>query len=197
MQVQHLKQRNAGDDDLDPLCEDIYAHSPMHSSPTSIPAITPAWYKEHLSRDAASRLLKHREVGSFVVRRSAKRDCFALSLTVPPKSSAANVNNIMEHQPSQHSTGKQHKVVHYLIEQTNKEFFRIKGFGKEFQTLQALVTHHSVMKEKLPVALRLERTHNADLMNNNDNHSRRIEDYDDFEDLEELIRELNLGRSLL
>lgn len=174
---------SCNDDDQSPLCEDIYAHLALQSNPASIPittaTTTPIWYREFLSRDGAKRLLKFKEEGSFIVRKSAKRDCFALSLVVVPSKPSV-------------SRSKQAKVIHYLIEQTSLAGFRIKGFEKEFQSLQALVTHHSVMKEKLPVVLRLERSKENLEMNNN--HLKRVEDYDNFEDLDSLIKQLNLSQ---
>lgn len=171
---------SCSDEDCNPLFNDTCIHLPLHSSPTSVTASTPIWFKEYLSRDGAKKVLKMREEGSFVVRKSAKRDCFALSIVVPLN------------QPESLKKNKQTKVVHYLIESIHSGF-RIKGFGKEFQSLQALVTHHSVMKEKLPVVLRLDRSKEENVEINN-NHQKRIDDYDDLENLDKLIKGLNLSQ---
>ncbi|KAK6738315.1 hypothetical protein RB195_020433 [Necator americanus] len=78
-------------------------------------------------------LLSHCE-GAFVVRYSeSKRRCLALSVRVPPTHNPACIS-------------------HYLIIR-NQYGYRIKSCEKHFPSLQMLITHHSVMPEKLPVAL--------------------------------------------
>ncbi|GIY79090.1 hypothetical protein CEXT_139051 [Caerostris extrusa] len=57
--------------------------------------------------------------------------------------------------------GSFHRIAHYLILQTNKGY-KIKGFTKEFKSLKALITHHSVMPELLPCPLNLSREHTRD-----------------------------------
>ncbi|XP_045535056.1 src-like-adapter 2 [Papilio machaon] len=81
-------------------------------------------------------------VGAFLVRASTtQRGCLALSLRVPRDFA-------------------HHGIAHYLILRTPKGY-KIKGFTKEFASLSALVTHHSVMPELLPVPLRLPRAPRA------------------------------------
>ncbi|KJH48854.1 SH2 domain protein [Dictyocaulus viviparus] len=78
-------------------------------------------------------LLSHSE-GAFVVRYSeSKRQCLALSVRVPPTHNPACIS-------------------HYLIVR-NQNGYRIKSCDKHFPSLQMLITHHSVMPEKLPVKL--------------------------------------------
>lgn len=40
-------------------------------------------------------------------------------------------------------------------------FARAQGFNKEFSSLRALITHHSVMPEQLPVPLEMPRPASA------------------------------------
>lgn len=134
----------------------------MYTSTPSLPATPTTWFNESLSRDAAIHALKTKEVGSFYVRKSAKAEhCYALSLTVADS-----------------------KVQHYLIQQTEAGY-RIKGCSKEFFTLQALVTHHSVMKEKLPVPLLLRRDYG-------DKQKRKVKDYESIESLDKILDEMRL-----
>jgi len=73
-----------------------------------------------------------------MVRESTtKHGCYALSLRVPRDFQVSG-------------------IAHYLILQTAKGY-RIKGFTKEFSSLTALITHHSVMPELLPCTLSLSR----------------------------------------
>ncbi|CAI4230875.1 unnamed protein product [Auanema sp. JU1783] len=78
-------------------------------------------------------LLSHPE-GAFVVRYSeSKKRCLALSVRVPQNYNASG-------------------IAHYLIIR-NEDGYRIKGFNKNFASLQMLVTHYSVLQEQLPVPL--------------------------------------------
>lgn len=96
------------------------------------------WFQAGIPREIALEILGHEPIGAFMVREStSKPGCYALSLRVP-----------REFQP----TG----IAHYLIMRTNKGY-KIKGFTKEFVTLTALITHHSVMPELLPCPLCLSR----------------------------------------
>lgn len=62
-------------------------------------------------------------------------------------------------------------LVHTLIA------FSMQGFNKEFSTLLALITHHSVMPEQLPVPLELPRPANMLA------RRRRLDDYELYESL--------------
>lgn len=96
------------------------------------------WFQAGIPREITLEVLGQEPVGAFMVREStSKPGCYALSLRVP-----------RDFQP----TG----IAHYLIMRTNKGF-KIKGFTKEFSTLTALITHHSVMPELLPCTLSLNR----------------------------------------
>uniref|UniRef100_T1IJ98 SH2 domain-containing protein n=1 Tax=Strigamia maritima TaxID=126957 RepID=T1IJ98_STRMM len=96
------------------------------------------WFQAGIPREIALEVLSQEPVGAFMVRESTtKPGCYALSLRVP-----------REFQPS--------GIAHYLIMKTNKGY-KIKGFTKEFTTLTALITHHSVMPELLPCPLSLSR----------------------------------------
>ncbi|CAJ0604844.1 unnamed protein product [Cylicocyclus nassatus] len=86
------------------------------------------------SRELLVRNLLSQCEGAFVVRYSeSKRRCLALSVRVPPTHNPACIS-------------------HYLIIR-NQSGYRIKSSDKHFPSLQMLITHHSVMPEKLPVAL--------------------------------------------
>ncbi|KAM3957836.1 SH2 domain-containing protein 5 [Aphomia sociella] len=96
------------------------------------------WFQQGIPREIALEVLSSQAVGAFLVRGSTTQaGCFALSVRVP-----------RDFQPS--------GIAHYLILRTPKGY-KIKGFTKEFTSLCALVTHHSVMPELLPVPLRLPR----------------------------------------
>ncbi|KFM60846.1 Tensin-3, partial [Stegodyphus mimosarum] len=95
-----------------------------------------AWFQAGIPREIALEVLAEKPEGSFIVRESTtKPGCYALSLRVPP---------------GRNPTG----IAHYLILHTNKGY-KIKGFTKEFSSLSALITHHSVMPELLPCPLSL------------------------------------------
>uniref|UniRef100_A0A182NQN3 SH2 domain-containing protein n=1 Tax=Anopheles dirus TaxID=7168 RepID=A0A182NQN3_9DIPT len=96
------------------------------------------WYHEDLPRSLSLQLLMDKLPGSFLVRKSATQpDCYALSLRVPP--------------------GSGPRIAHYLIVRTASDGYKIKGFQKEFSSLRALIVHHSVMPEALPVPLAVPR----------------------------------------
>ncbi|KAM7354996.1 EGFR adapter protein-like isoform 1-T3 [Cochliomyia hominivorax] len=94
------------------------------------------WFQAGIPRDISLEVLSKKNPGAFLVRQSnTKPGCFALSLRVPPPAP---------------------KVAHYLILRTPRGY-KIKGFTKEFSSLRALITHHSVMPELLPIPLSLPR----------------------------------------
>ncbi|XP_055609119.1 uncharacterized protein LOC129756302 [Uranotaenia lowii] len=98
------------------------------------------WYHEYLPHDFSLDTILCRTPGNFLVRKSNTHpDCYALSLQTP------NPNS---------------KIQHYRIIRTATQGFQIKGFHKEFSTLRALVVHHSVMPEALPIALAVPRPTN-------------------------------------
>ncbi|XP_035776341.1 uncharacterized protein LOC118458203 [Anopheles albimanus] len=101
------------------------------------------WYHENLPRNLSLELLADKQPGHFLVRKSTTQpDCYALSLRVPP------------------GTGT--RIAHYLIVRTATDGYKIKGFQKEFSSLRALIVHHSVMPEALPIPLAVPRP--ADLV---------------------------------
>ncbi|CAD0197332.1 unnamed protein product [Chrysodeixis includens] len=100
------------------------------------------WFQHGIPREIALEVLSSQAVGAFLVRGSTTQTgCFALSVRVPRDFTPAG-------------------IAHYLILRTPKGY-KIKGFTKEFTSLCALVTHHSVMPELLPVPLRLPRAARA------------------------------------
>ena len=67
----------------------------------------------------------------------------------------------------------------------------MQGFLKTHPSLTALITHHSVMPELLPVPLTLNR-HNPTFSNfDQDNED---EDYDTLTDFSQLMQDITLGR---
>ncbi|EDS28361.1 conserved hypothetical protein [Culex quinquefasciatus] len=120
-----------------------------------------SWFQAGLPREVSLEVLTQQQPGAFLVRRSTtKQGCFALSLRVPPPGP---------------------KVVHYLILKTERGY-KIKGFTKEFSSLRALITHHSVMPEMLPVPLSLPRPQNIPLK------CKRVDDYDSYSTLHEFSK---------
>lgn len=128
------------------------------------------WFQAGLPREISLEVLSRQSPGAFLVRQSStKPGCFALSLRVPPPAP---------------------KVAHYLILKTVRGYkikvcmpvppfaphriaitliqpppflsdpIAAQGFTKEFTSLRALITHHSVMPELLPVPLALARPQN-------------------------------------
>ncbi|XP_049286917.1 EGFR adapter protein-like [Anopheles funestus] len=121
-----------------------------------------SWFQAGLPRELSLEVLTQQSPGAFLVRRSTtKHGCFALSLRVPP--------------------GPGPKVVHYLIMKTERGY-KIKGFTKEFSSLRALITHHSVMPEMLPVPLSLPRPQNIPMK------CKHTDDYDTFSALNEFSK---------
>lgn len=114
------------------------------------------WFQAGISRQIALEVLQNETAGSFLVRKSnSKPGCYALSLRLqsPPGP----------------------KVAHYIIVRTATKGFKIKGFRKEFNTLSALITHHSVMPELLPLPLSLPRPKSAS--------RRNLDDFDSYDSL--------------
>ncbi|KAL5971016.1 SH2 domain-containing protein 5, partial [Taenia solium] len=110
-------------------------------TPTPVPLLmsrhpAPPWFQAYLPREVALELLMHEETGSFLVRDSVTQPgCWALSVRVP-----THVNCV--------------GITHYLI-QHSKHGVKLKGLDKEWPSLEALITHLTVMPEMLPCPLRL------------------------------------------
>lgn len=140
-----------------------------------------SWFHSGLPRQMSLEILAQQSPGDFIVRRSHnKNGSFTLSLRVP---------------------GTSHKIAHYLIVRTHRGY-KIKvssrqihskiysnfiltqilgqGFHKEFSSLRALITHHSVMPESLPVPLALPRPSNIN------RKCKNIDDYDTYARLKDL-----------
>ncbi|KAG8299053.1 hypothetical protein J6590_003021 [Homalodisca vitripennis] len=121
-------------------------------------------------------VLGQEPVGAFMVREStSKPGCFALSLRVP-----------REFQPL--------GIAHYLILRTNKGY-KIKGFTKEFSTLTALITHHSVMPELLPCPLSLSRYNPSFVKSDSNRDFADIDsdpDYNTLADFRKMMADLNV-----
>ncbi|XP_017489607.1 PREDICTED: tensin, partial [Rhagoletis zephyria] len=123
-----------------------------------------SWFQAGISRDIAVEVLNNKSPGAFLVRKStSKPGCYALTLRVPSPPGP--------------------KTANYIILRTTRGF-KIKGFRKEFSTLQALITHHSVMPELLPVPLALPRPTNMT------SSRRNIDDFDTYDSLQMLLKYL-------
>ena len=95
------------------------------------------WYRENYNRKDAERYLMDKPVGVFVIRKSETfNHNFVLSVKV-----AKFINPSL--------------VSHYLIIKSKRKSYSIKGYSKEFQNLQSLVTHCSMVRDILPVLLDL------------------------------------------
>jgi tensin len=135
-----------------------------------------SWFHSGLPRESLEALAQ-KSPGDFIVRRSNnKNGSFTLSLRVP---------------------GGSHKIAHYLIVRSHRGYkikvsvsrrlskvshanFHSQGFHKEFSSLRALITHHSVMPESLPVPLALPRPQNIN------RKCKNIDDYDTYARLKDL-----------
>lgn len=169
-----------------------------------------AWFQAGIPREISLEVLSRQSPGAFLVRQSStKPGCFALSLRVPPPAP---------------------KVAHYLILRTprgykikvsymptefdtvwkkvkwlkgSSQFFHmlLQGFTKEFSSLRALITHHSVMPELLPVPLTLPRPTNMGAGAPGSRHGSRgseLDGCDDFDtygslnDFRKMMADLNV-----
>ncbi|KRF84056.1 uncharacterized protein Dvir_GJ12447, isoform C [Drosophila virilis] len=113
-----------------------------------------AWYQPRITAKAAQEHLQSATPGSFLLRRSTPRR-FELCLRLD------------------------HKVKCYAVQCSRSEMYSLKGAKKQFSTLKALITHHSVMAEQLPLTLDMPRE--RDLVK-----SAAVRYADDFEPLESL-----------
>ncbi|XP_068142303.1 uncharacterized protein [Drosophila tropicalis] len=113
-----------------------------------------SWYQPRISSKAAQEHLISAKPGSFLLRRSTPRN-FELCLRLD------------------------RKVKNFAIQNTRNQMFCLKGAKKQFTTLKALITHHSVMAEQLPMILDMPRERHIV-------KSSAIRYADDFEPLESL-----------
>ncbi|XP_030385829.1 dual specificity protein kinase splA [Scaptodrosophila lebanonensis] len=122
------------------------------------------WYQAGISRDIAVEVLQSKSPGAFLVRKStSKPGCYALTLRVPSPPGP--------------------KIANYIILRTARGY-KIKGFRKEFSSLKALITHHSVMPELLPVPLAMPRPTNMS------SSRRNLDDFDTYDSLQMLLKYL-------
>ncbi|EDV96778.1 protein sprint [Drosophila grimshawi] len=113
-----------------------------------------AWYQPRITAKAAQEHLQQATPGSFLLRRSTPRT-FELCLR------------------------QEHKVKSYAVQCSRNEMFSLKGAKKQFSTLKALITHHSVMAEQLPLTLDMPRERDL-------TKTSAVRYADDFEPLESL-----------
>ncbi|CAF0910596.1 unnamed protein product [Didymodactylos carnosus] len=94
------------------------------------------WFYNNITRQSVELALKVRSVGSFILRNSSSSpNSMVLSVRVPKYI-------------------KKSLVVHYLIDY-DRDGCKLRGTKKLFTTLSALIVHHSIVTENLPVALDL------------------------------------------
>ncbi|KAH8408119.1 hypothetical protein KR222_009282, partial [Zaprionus bogoriensis] len=115
-----------------------------------------AWYQPRITLKAAQQHLQQATAGSFLLRRSSAPRSYELCLRL------------------------EHKVKCYAVQCSRRsEMYSLKGAKKQFSTLKALITHHSVMAEQLPLTLDMPRE--RELVK-----SAAVRYADDFEPLESL-----------
>lgn len=114
------------------------------------------WFQPNISGKVATEKLIKEEPGAFIIRQSSsvKPGNYILSLRMETK-------------------------VKKFVILGSPRCYKIKGAKKEFSTLKALVTHHSVMAEQLPVTLALPRTTADEKFSH-----RYLDDFDTFESLQ-------------
>lgn len=163
------------------------------SSPTtSIPPILPlrndalslteqtdlkgaSWFQAGLPREISLEILSRQSPGAFLVRQSeSKMGCFALSLRVHPPGPKVQHYLIIRTQKGYMIKVRLHLIVLNVETHTKFALQLQQGFTKEFSSLRALITHHSVMKELLPIPLYLPRIH--------EEFNKQRHDLDDLED---------------
>uniref|UniRef100_A0A1B0A6I8 SH2 domain-containing protein n=1 Tax=Glossina pallidipes TaxID=7398 RepID=A0A1B0A6I8_GLOPL len=128
------------------------------------------WFQAGIPREISLEVLSRQNPGAFLVRESTtKPGCFALSLRVPPPAP---------------------KVAHYLILRSQRGY-KIKGFTKEFSSLRALITHHSVMPELLPIPLTLPRP-NANSTVSLQNGNEDSDTYGSLNDFRKMMTDWNV-----
>lgn len=136
--------------------ESLKKHEQVRQEVEAEDLSTASWYQSGIIGKFSVEILKHQTPGSFIIHKAShKSGNLILSLRVPSSSS---------------------KVVHHLIVQS-KNGYRLKGATKVFSTVTSLVTHHSVMAERLPVTLLLQKPSTS---------VRKTNENDDFYSLEDL-----------
>lgn len=92
------------------------------------------WFQVGLPREMSLQILLQQPIGHFLIRQSeTHKKFFALSIRAPPLNPP--------------------RLSHYLIQKSSRGTFQFKGYTKEFTTLKALVTHHTLLQEHLPSPL--------------------------------------------
>ncbi|XP_017071556.1 uncharacterized protein LOC108108139 isoform X2 [Drosophila eugracilis] len=114
------------------------------------------WYQPRITAKAAMEHLQQATPGSFLLRRSTPRH-FELVLRLE----------------------RSKKVKTYPVQSTRNQMYRLKGAKKQFTSLKALITHHSVMSEQLPLPLDMPRERHVAKPSS-------VRYADDFEPLESL-----------
>lgn len=144
--------------------ESLKNHEKLKQEVEAEDLTTASWYQNGIIGKFSVEILKHQTPGSFIIHKAShKSGNFILSLRVPSSSS---------------------KVVHHLIIQS-KNGYRLKGATKVFSTVTSLVTHHSVMAERLPVTLLLQKPYTLDKKTNENDDFYSLEDLGNiFTDLE-------------
>ncbi|XP_014665792.1 PREDICTED: uncharacterized protein LOC106807839 [Priapulus caudatus] len=139
------------------------------------------WFQAGIPREVALELLSREPLGAFIVRGSTTRaGCYALSVRVPRDHTGSG-------------------IAHYLVlRRDDCGGYRIRGFPKEFPSLTALITHHSVLQELLPCPLLLSRSNplyiHSDSADTVDSaHSGESSDYNRFAEFRQMMTELKVN----
>lgn len=161
------------------------------------------WFQIGVPREISLEVLRRKNPGEFLVRESStKPGCFALSLRAPPPAPKV-VHYLILRTPRGYKikvilfyfygrclTCNLRTInwlwflflllflLHFLFclfRVAIRIDWREQGCAKEFSTLKALITHHSVMPEQLPVPLALERPRHLLAQRRN------LDDFDTYE----------------
>ncbi|KAK6627982.1 hypothetical protein RUM44_010464 [Polyplax serrata] len=165
------------------------------------------WFQAGIPREITLEVLGQEPIGAFMVREStSKPGCYALSLRVPRDFQPSGIAHYLILR-----TGKGYKIKvrrSVLLEamlnvllgkmanvQVQQELHYTIGFTKEFTTLTALITHHSVMPELLPCPLSLSRFNASFTQTDSSRDFADTDsdpDYDTLADFRRMMADLNV-----
>lgn len=130
------------------------------------------WYYGNIDRERATALVSRACTGSFLVRSSGTfSTSYALTVKVPADHSHTGVCHYLILR-TEEDGGKfkiKVKIYFFLYYPTKLNLqpssYPPKGFTKEFDTVQSLIVHHTIMKEQLPCTLKLQQRPNSTTTN--------------------------------
>ena len=130
------------------------------------------WFQPGFSREIAIEVLEHCSIGSFIIRDSMSHlGCYVMTVKVP-----LNI--------------KSNGIANFLIEKTENNFYRIKGFSSTYPSLVDLVAFYGSVEQDLPCRLRLANNNPLFMENNLPNNIPEVsnlhiiddDDYDEYDD---------------